>query len=121
MRHDQELCSKLLSQLRKYKSRKAPFDQPYNSKLDMPIIYASCERSFSVFEIDINTSEVYTLNIINSIDVRLQIFNIDRKANDEIIVSPRRQTIILDSQHNDFDIETLARNMLMEIDNNENS
>ncbi|CAG8556869.1 19445_t:CDS:1, partial [Cetraspora pellucida] len=41
--------------------------------------------------------------------------------NDEIIVSPRRQTIILDSQHNDFDIETLARNMSMEIDNDEYS
>ncbi|CAG8762553.1 3152_t:CDS:2, partial [Cetraspora pellucida] len=36
-------------------------------------------------EIDINTSEVYTLNIMNSIDVGLQIFNMDRKANNEII------------------------------------
>ncbi|CAG8464581.1 1374_t:CDS:2 [Cetraspora pellucida] len=94
MGQDQESCSKLLSQLQKYKSRKASFDQPYNPKSDTPIIY---------------------------IDVGLQIFNIDRKANDEIIVSPKRQTIILDSQHNDFDIETLARNMSMKIDNNKNS
>ncbi|CAG8468330.1 24039_t:CDS:1, partial [Cetraspora pellucida] len=43
------------------------------------------------------------------------------KANDKIIISPRRQTIILDSQHNDFDIETLARNMSMEINNDTNS
>jgi hAT family C-terminal dimerisation region len=73
MGHDSESCSKLLTQLRKYKKNKAPFNQKYN-KSDTPIDWwesaqnkeewelqalairifavsphsASCERSFSV-------------------------------------------------------------------------
>ncbi|CAG8627427.1 4633_t:CDS:2, partial [Scutellospora calospora] len=39
MGHDQESCSKLLSQIRKYKSKKILFEQLYNSKLDTPIIW----------------------------------------------------------------------------------
>lgn len=75
MGHDQNSCEKLLSQLRKYKTKRAPFNQPYNFKSDTPFIWwetaqntreewelqtlalrlfaitphsASCERSFSV-------------------------------------------------------------------------
>src|SRR4051812_2459083 len=73
MGYDSESCSKLLTQLRKYKKNKAPFNQRYN-KSDTPILWwesantkeewelqalalrifavsphsASCERSFSV-------------------------------------------------------------------------
>ncbi|CAG8829837.1 15381_t:CDS:2, partial [Cetraspora pellucida] len=76
MGHDQESCSKLLSQLRKYKLRRPPFDQLYNFNSDTAINWwetarnskvdwelqalalrifaitthsASCERSFSIF------------------------------------------------------------------------
>ncbi|CAG8473361.1 4581_t:CDS:2 [Ambispora leptoticha] len=72
-------------------------------------------------EIDIDTTEVHTLSIMTDINIGLQIFNLDQKVNNEITVSPRRQTIILNSQHSDFDVETLARNMSMEIDNDVNS
>lgn len=75
MGHDQESCGNLLSQMRKYMKKKAPFDQDYNYKSDTPIIWwetaqnteeewelqalalwlfavsphsASCEHSFSV-------------------------------------------------------------------------
>ncbi|CAG8732030.1 4321_t:CDS:2, partial [Cetraspora pellucida] len=90
-----------------------------NTKQELPCYAVDIPEN--LLQINIDASEVYTLNIMNSIDIGLQIFNVDRKANDEIIISPRRQTIILDSQHNDFDIETLAKNMSMEIDNDEYS
>jgi len=75
MGHDQESCKRLLTQIRKYKTKKVPFNQNYNYKTDTPIIWwetaqnakeewelqalalrlfaitphsASCERSFSV-------------------------------------------------------------------------
>ena len=75
MGHNQESCGKLLTQIRKYKKMKAPFNQNYNLKSDTPIIWwetaqnskdewelqalalrlfaitphsASCERSFSI-------------------------------------------------------------------------
>ena len=75
MGHNQDSYEKLLTQIRKYKTRRAPYNQPYNFKTDTPIIWwetaqntrdelelqtlalrifavtphsASCERSFSV-------------------------------------------------------------------------
>ena len=75
MGHDEDSCGKLLSQLRKYKMKRAPFNLPYNPKSDNPVIWwetaqdaednlelqtlalrlfaitphsASCERSFSI-------------------------------------------------------------------------
>ncbi|CAG8507384.1 13143_t:CDS:2 [Cetraspora pellucida] len=70
--------------------------------------------------INFDTSSVYTLNIMKYIDIGLQMFNMDRKANeDEIIVSSKKQTVVLVPQHNDFDVETLANNISMEVDYDE--
>ncbi|CAG8621015.1 7008_t:CDS:2 [Dentiscutata erythropus] len=64
---------------------------------------------------EVNTSQAYTLDIMKDIDIGLQKFNLDQKANlDKVTTSSKRQAIILDQQNNDFNVRALARNMLMQ-------
>jgi len=222
MGHDQESCGRLLTQIRKYKTKKAPFNQNYNYKTDTPIIWwetaqnakeewelqalalrlfaitphsASCERSFSVlgwfygqrraklavnkiegmcklhtyyitnakkelphYAIDtsedslrkkmiksimkisdelleekdfdfsydenvvdtiIDMSKTYILDVILDVDVDSQIFNIERRESEnESIVNQRQQTVVLDPEHEDYDIEKLIREMNNNDENN---
>jgi hypothetical protein len=210
MGHDQNSCEKLISQIRKYKIKRAPFDLSF-FKSDNPIFWwetiqhsdelqalalrlfaitphsASCERSFSIlgwfygqrrtnlalervegmcklhtyyitnakqelpyyavdipenqlraqlidsimeigdeseviteadFDIfngdnivnmEIDTSKVYTLNITNEVELESQIFNIEQQYEDDQTISQGARAIVLDSQHEDFDIEVLVR------------
>ncbi|CAB5368538.1 unnamed protein product [Rhizophagus irregularis] len=171
--------------MRKYMKNKAPFNQHYNYKSDIPIICASCERSFSVlgwfygqrrtklavdrvegmcklhtyyitnakrklpyYAVDtsecslrekmidtltemsdelvgegdydflyeeniidtiIDMSKTYNLNVALDIDIDSHIFNMERNESeeDEVIVSHRRQTVVLDPEREDYDIEAL--------------
>ncbi|CAG8586308.1 8269_t:CDS:1 [Scutellospora calospora] len=70
---------------------------------------------------EIDTSKVFSLDIMRDIDIESQMFNIDQKVyEDNTEISSKRQTIVLALQHNNFDIETLARNMSIVIDDDEN-
>lgn len=213
MGHNQNSCEKLLSQIRKYKLRKAPFNQSYNSNSDNPIIWweatqnsdeewqlqalalrlfaitphsASCERSFSIlgwfygkrrtnltvervegmcklhtfyitnakqelpyyavnisenqlriqiinsimemgdeleeiteadFDIfngenivdtEINTSQVYSLDIAREVNLESQIFNIEQEQHEVDQTISQRMHVVLTPQHDDFDIEALV-------------
>ncbi|CAG8720745.1 21939_t:CDS:2, partial [Cetraspora pellucida] len=83
-------------------------------------LYISADNDNISTEIDI--SQIYTLDIIKDIDIGLQMFNIDqRTCEEEVTGSSRRQAIVLEPQRNDFDVESLARNMSIEINNVEDS
>jgi hypothetical protein len=210
MGHDQDSCQRLISQIRKYKIKRSPFDLSF-FKSDNPIFWwetiqnsselqalalrlfaitphsASCERSFSILgwfygqrrtnlalervegmcklhtyyitnakqelpyyavdipenqlraqiidsimeigdeleeiteadfdilngknivDMEVDTSRVYTLNITNKVELESQIFNIEQQYEDDQTISQRTQSVVLDSQHVDFDIEALVR------------
>lgn len=209
MGHNKESCGKLLTQLRKYMKKKAPFNQKFNNKSDTPTIWwetantkdewelqalalrlfaitphsASCEQSFLIlgwfygqrranlavdrvegmcklhtyyitnakrelpyYSIDtsekslrekmietiteiseelenedfnffydenvvdsiIDMSQSYSLNVLLDVDIGSHIFNMERKEpEDEVRVCQKRQTVILDQEQEDYDIEAL--------------
>jgi len=57
----------------------------------------------------IDMSQIYNLNILLDVDIGSQLFNMERKeSEDEVItVRQRRQTVILDQECEDYDIEAL--------------
>jgi hypothetical protein len=66
-----------------------------------------------IVNININPSQrtqPYNLDVTEEVDIECQIFNMERKENefDEIIISDKRQTVILAPQYEDFDIEALV-------------
>ncbi|CAG8840590.1 17510_t:CDS:1, partial [Cetraspora pellucida] len=67
--------------------------------------------------ISVDMSQDYKLDI-DEIDITSQVFKIEQKKdNDEIVNNQRQQTVVLNPQHNDFDINVLAINMSYENDN----
>ncbi|EXX66838.1 hypothetical protein RirG_119980 [Rhizophagus irregularis DAOM 197198w] len=54
-------------------------------------------------------SKTYNLNVALDIDIDSHIFNMERNESeeDEVIVSQRRQTVVLDPEREDYDIEAL--------------
>ncbi|RGB37462.1 hypothetical protein C1646_756884 [Rhizophagus diaphanus] len=57
----------------------------------------------------IDISKTYNLNVTLDINIDSHIFNMERNESeeDEVIVSQRRQTVVLDPEHEDYDIEAL--------------
>lgn len=56
----------------------------------------------------IDMSQSYSLNVLLDVDIRFQIFNIEwKELEDEVRVYQKRQTVILDQEHEDYDIEAL--------------
>ena len=62
-------------------------------------------------DMEIDPSQVNCLNITKVIDLESQIF--DMEQNDDQIINRRpQQPVLLTSQRDDFDIETLAREII---------
>jgi hypothetical protein len=61
--------------------------------------------------------ETYNLNITLDIDIESQIFNMERRdSEDVVVVNQRRQTVVLALEREDYDIEAL---IAREMDDNE--
>ncbi|GBB92796.1 hypothetical protein RclHR1_20590003 [Rhizophagus clarus] len=57
----------------------------------------------NIIDTIIDMSKTYNLNVALDIDIDSHIFNME----DEVIVSQRRQTVVLDPEHEDYNIEVL--------------
>ncbi|RIA90243.1 hypothetical protein C1645_823654 [Glomus cerebriforme] len=67
----------------------------------------------NVIDMVIDIFQTYNLNVILDVDIEFQIFNMERRESEnETTVNQRRQTVILDPECEDYDIEALiAREM----------
>ncbi|GBC15735.1 ribonuclease H-like domain-containing protein [Rhizophagus irregularis DAOM 181602=DAOM 197198] len=63
----------------------------------------------NIIDTIIDMSKTYNLNVALDIDIDSHIFNMERNESeeDEVIVSQRRQTVVLDPEREDYDIEAL--------------
>ncbi|PKB93811.1 hypothetical protein RhiirA5_387035, partial [Rhizophagus irregularis] len=63
----------------------------------------------NIIDTIIDMSKTYNLNVALDIDIDSHIFNMERNESeeDEVIVSHRRQTVVLDPEREDYDIEAL--------------
>ena len=68
----------------------------------------------NVIDMIIDMSKTYHLNVISDVEIESQIFNIERRESEyEIPVNQARQTVVLVSEREDYDIEALiAREMI---------
>ncbi|PKY59772.1 hypothetical protein RhiirA4_412536 [Rhizophagus irregularis] len=64
-------------------------------------------------------SKTYNLNVALDVDIDSHIFNMEGKESeeDEVIVSQRRQTVVLDPGREDYDIEALIAREMNDDDN----
>jgi len=62
-----------------------------------------------IVDIEVDTTKISTLDITSEVDLESQIFNIDRQNDNVQVISGRTQAVILDPQHDDFNIEELVK------------
>jgi hypothetical protein len=77
----------------------------------------------NIIDMIIDMFKTYTLNVtLNIIDIDSHIFNMKRNESekDKVIVSQRRQTVVLDLKRDDYDIEALIAREMNDHNDNEN-
>ena len=58
---------------------------------------------------EMNMSVVYTLNITQEVELEFQIFNMEQPYEDDQTTIQRIQAVVLNPQHDDFDVTELIR------------